>query len=347
MRYKLLGNSGLRVSELCLGTMTFGEDWGWGAPKAECEKIFHSFAEANGNFIDTSCNYTNGTSEKFVGELIAGDRDRFVVATKYSLNMRSNDPNSGGNHRKNLIRSLNASLERLQTDYVDLLWLHMWDGMTPMAEIMRSLDDVVRAGKVRYIGVSDTPAWVVAQTNTMAELRGWTPFVALQVPYNLANRDVERELIPMARSSGLAVCAWAPLAQGLFTGKYTKGTQDQHRGRLSQPDWGISERSKKIASQLDLMAKKFDRSTTHVALNWLRQQKGTTIPIVGATNASQMKENLGCLDFRLTEEQMKQLNDMSRIELGFPRDFLENDEVRGFIFGETFPLIDIANGQSP
>jgi aryl-alcohol dehydrogenase-like predicted oxidoreductase len=346
VRYKLLGNSGLRVSELCLGTMTFGEDWGWGAPKGECEKIFRSFAEANGNFIDTSCNYTNGTSEKFVGELVADDRDRFVVATKYSLNMRSNDPNAGGNHRKNLIRSLDASLERLQTDYVDLLWLHMWDGMTPVEEVMRSLDDVVRAGKVRYVGVSDTPAWVVARANTMAEVRGWTPFVALQVPYNLANRDVERDLIPMARSSGLAVCAWAPLAQGLFTGKYTKGT-DQHGGRLSQLDWGISERSKKIASQLDLMAKEFVRSTTHVALNWLRQQKGTIIPIVGATNASQMKVNLGCLDFRLTEEQMKQLNDMSRIELGFPRDFLENDEVRGFIFGETFPIIDAANGQSP
>jgi aryl-alcohol dehydrogenase-like predicted oxidoreductase len=262
------------------------------------------------------------------------------------LNMRSNDPNAGGNHRKNLIRSLNASLERLQTDYVDLLWLHMWDGMTPVEEVMRSLDDVVRAGKVRYVGVSDTPAWVVARANTMAEVRGWTPFVALQVPYNLANRDVERDLIPMARSSGLAVCAWAPLAQGLFTGKYTKGT-DQHGGRLSQLDWGISERSKKIASQLDLMAKEFVRSTTHVALNWLRQQKGTIIPIVGATNASQMKVNLGCLDFRLTEEQMKQLNDVSRIELGFPRDFLENDEVRGFIFGETFPIIDAANGQSP
>ena len=340
MRYKLLGKSGVRVSELCLGTMTFGEDWGWGAAKPECEKIFRSFVDAGGNFIDTSCNYTNGTSEKFVGEFIANDRDRFVVGTKYSLSMRGKDPNAGGNHRKNLIQSLNASLKRLRTDYVDLLWLHMWDYVTPIEEIMRAFDEVVREGKVRYVGISDTPAWVVARANAIAELRGWTPFVSIQVPYSLADRDVERELIPMAQATGLAVCAWAALAQGLFTGKYTRGFEEDGVGRLSRPDWKPSEGSRNIAKQLDAIAKEAGLPSSHLALNWLRQQKGTVIPIIGATKVSQMTANLQCLNSRLTEEQMRQLNEISKIDLGFPRGFLESDDVRSLIFGETFSLID-------
>ncbi|MFC1662135.1 aldo/keto reductase, partial [Gemmatimonadota bacterium] len=179
MRYKLLGRSGLRVSELGLGTMTFGEEWGWGASKKESQRIFDAYATAGGNFVDTANRYTEGTSERFVGEFVAADRGHFVVATKYTLFNREGDPNAAGNHRKNMVQSLEASLRRLKTDYIDLLWVHAWDFMTPVDEVMRGLDDLVRAGKVLYVGISDTPAWIVSQANTLADLRGWTPFVAL------------------------------------------------------------------------------------------------------------------------------------------------------------------------
>ena len=188
MRYKLLGKTGLRVSELCLGTMTFGEEWGWGASKEESRRIFDAFADAGGNFVDTANLYTGGTSEKFVGDFLKGRRERFVLATKYTLNMAPDDPNGGGNHRKNLVQSLDASLKRLNTDYIDLYWVHAWDGMTPLEETMRALDDVVRAGKVLYVGISDAPAWVVSRANTLAELKDWSPFAALQIQYNLADR---------------------------------------------------------------------------------------------------------------------------------------------------------------
>ena len=208
MRYTLFGRSGLRVSELCLGTMTFGEDWGWGASKEESRRIFDRYVEAGGNFVDTSSNYTNGTAERFVGEFVASDRDHFVLATKYTLTDRPGDPNFGGNHRKNLLRSLEGSLARLDTDRVDVLWLHMWDGMTPVDEVVRALDDVVRSGKALYVGFSDTPAWVVSQANTMAELRGWSRFVGLQLPYSLADRSPERDLLPMAKAFEMAVMVW-------------------------------------------------------------------------------------------------------------------------------------------
>src|SRR4029453_14464897 len=192
MGYRLFGRSGLRVSELALGPMTFGTAWGWGAGRDECRRMFDTYAEAGGNFVDTANNYTNGTSERIVGELVAADRDHFVLATKYSLSTRPDDPNAGGNHRKNLVRAVEASLERLGTDYLDLLWLHMWDGMTPVEEVVRSLDDLVRAGKVLYLGVSDTPAWAVARAVTLAELRGWTAFCGLQVPWSLGGRGGDR-----------------------------------------------------------------------------------------------------------------------------------------------------------
>lgn len=199
MRYKLFGKSGLRVSEMVLGTMTFGEDWGWGADKPTSQAMFNTYAEAGGNFIDTANRYTEGTAEKYVGEFIASDRDHFVVATKFSLFTRRNDPNFSGNHRKNMVQALNASLKRLNTDYVDIYWLHAWDFTTPIEEVMRGLDDMVSAGKVLYVGISDSPAWVVSRANMLAELRGWSQFVGLQVPYSLLSRDVERELLPMAR----------------------------------------------------------------------------------------------------------------------------------------------------
>ena len=229
MRYKLLGHSGLRVSELALGTMTFGEDWGWGASKEESRRMFDAFAQAGGNFIDTANRYTNGTSEKYVGEFVAAERERFVVATKYSLFMRRDDPNASGNHRKNMIQSLEASLKRLNIDYIDLYWVHAWDFMTPVEEVMRALDDMVRAGKILYVGVSDTPAWIVSRANMLAELRGWSRFVGLQIRYNLVDRAAERDLLPMARALDLAVTPWNVLGAGVLTGKYNQKKTAQGR----------------------------------------------------------------------------------------------------------------------
>jgi aryl-alcohol dehydrogenase-like predicted oxidoreductase len=212
MNYRLLGNSGLRVSEMSLGTMTFGEEWGWGASKEEARKIYDAYREAGGNFIDTANVYTNGTSELFLGDLMAGHSDKIVLATKYTNSAPLNDANSGGNHRKSMMRSVEASLRRLNTDYIDLYWLHIWDGLTPVDEVMRAFDDLVSQGKVLYIGVSDAPAWWVAQANTLAELRGWSKFAGLQIEYSLAERTVERELIPMAKAFNLGLVAWSQLA---------------------------------------------------------------------------------------------------------------------------------------
>src|ERR1700752_3606430 len=220
MKYRLLGNSGLRVSEAALGTMTFGEDWGWGATKDEARKVYDSFREAGGNFIDTANLYTNGASESFLGEFMEGHRESVVLATKYTNAMPGTDPNAGGNQRKNMMQSVEASLKRLRTDYIDLYWVHIWDRLTPVEEVMRGLDDLVRQGKVLYVGISDAPAWWIAQANTLAELRGWTQFIGLQIEYSLVERTVERELIPMAKALNLGVLAWSPLAHGVLTGKY-------------------------------------------------------------------------------------------------------------------------------
>ena len=225
MRYRLLGKSGLRVSELCLGTMTFGEDWGWGSSKDESRQVLDAFLEAGGNFIDTANVYTNGTSETLLGEFLKGDRDRAVLATKYTNAMPGTDPNAGGNQRKNMMRSVEASLKRLQTDYIDLYWLHIWDKMTPIEEVMRAFDDLVRQGKILHAGVSDMAAWAVARANTLAELRGWTPFVGLQIEYSLIERTVERELLPMAEALGLGVTAWSPLAGGRPHGQVRRGAR--------------------------------------------------------------------------------------------------------------------------
>ena len=333
MKYQLLGKSGLRVSELCLGTMTFGEDWGWGASREESRKIFDLFVEAGGNFIDTSNNYTNGTSEKFLGEFTKPDRDHFVIATKYSLSERKTDPNFGGNHRKNMRRSVEGSLKRMTTDYIDLLWLHMWDGMTPVEEVMRALDDLVRAGKVLYVGISDTPAWVVSQANMLADLRGWSRFVAYQGEYSLASRAPERDILPMAQALGMTFLAWGILEGGELTGKYNIPSDEPKRSKDS------NERIKNIASTLMELAKEVGHTPSQVALNWVRQRPYHIIPIIGARSEKQLTDNLGCLDFELTEEQIKCLNDASPIDLGFPHSFLGSDHVHGLIFGETFSQI--------
>ena len=335
MRYKLLGRSGLRVSELCLGTMTFGDDWGWGAPKDESQKIFDKFVDAGGNFIDTANNYTNGTSEKFVGEFVKTDRDHFVVATKYTLSERGTDPNFGGNHRKNMRRSVEGSLKRLDTDHIDLLWLHMWDGMTPVEEVMRALDDLVHAGKVLYVGISDTPAWVVSQANTLADLRGWSRFVAYQGEYSLASRAPERDILPMTKAFDMTFLPWGILEGGELTGKYNSATPSDEPKRSKD----TNERIKNIAADLMKLAYEIGCTPSQVALNWVRQRPFHMIPIIGARSEQQLQDNLGCLDFELTSDQIERLNDASPIDLGFPHSFLNSDHVRGLIFGKTFEQI--------
>jgi len=333
MHYQLLGRSGLRVSELCLGTMTFGDDWGWGAPKDESKRIFDMFAEAGGNFIDTANNYTNGTSERFLGEFIRADRDHFVLATKYTLSERASDPNHGGNHRKNMRRSVDGSLRRLGTDHIDLLWVHMWDAMTPVDEVLRALDDLVSAGKVLYIGISDTPAWVVSQANTLAELRGWSRFIAYQGEYSLASRAPERDLLPMTQAFGMAYLAWGLLEGGELTGKYNVASSEPKRSKEA------SDRIKSIAAVLMELAQKTGYSPSQIAINWARQSHGNLIPILGARSGAQLKDNLGSLDFELTGEQVERLNRANPIDLGFPHSFLNSDHVRSLIFGETFGKI--------
>ena len=341
MRYKLLGKSGLRVSELCLGTMTFGEDWGWGSSKEDSRKVFDAFAEAGGNFLDTADLYTNGTSEKYVGEFIAADREKWVVATKYSLNTGNGEVNAGGNHRKNMVQSVEASLKRLNVDYIDLLWLHAWDFTTPVEEVMRSFDDLVRAGKVLYIGISDTPAWIISQANTLASWRGWTPFIGLQVEYSLRERAPERDLLPMAQAFEIGVTAWSPLGGGVLTGKYNRPAEESEKtGRLTDGMFKINERDLKIAETVVAIANEIGRSPAQVALTWLRQQPGSIIPIIGSRKVKQVQDNLACLEFELTLAQLQQLDEVSAIDWGFPHDFLKSDMVQDFGFGGGLKLID-------
>lgn len=336
MRYKLLGRSGLRVSELCLGTMTFGQDWGWGASREESRAMYDAFRGAGGNFIDTANLYTNGTSETFLGEFTAAERASIVLATKYTNAVPGNDPNAAGNHRKSMMQAVEASLRRLQTDYIDLYWLHIWDFLTPIEEVMRGFDDLVRAGKILYAGISDAPAWVVARANTMAELRGWTSFIGLQIEYSLIQRTPERELLPMARELEIGVTAWAPLASGVLTGKYNDPS-DAEPKRIQ--DATIDERKQRIVDAVQVVAAESGRSPSQIAINWVRQQPGV-IPIMGARTLKQAQDNLDALKFKLTSDELKKLDEASRIELGFPHDFFARDLVRGFVYGGTRELID-------
>jgi aryl-alcohol dehydrogenase-like predicted oxidoreductase len=334
MRYTLLGRSGLRVSEVALGTMTFGEAWGWGASEEESRRIFDAYAEAGGNFVDTACNYTDGQSEEIVGALTEPDREHFVLATKYTLTSRRDDPNAGGNHRKNLVQTLEASLRRLRTDYVDLLWLHMWDGMTPVEEVVRALDDVVSSGKALYVGISDTPAWVVSRAVTLAHQYGWSPFVAVQAPYSLADRDVERELLPMANELGLTFTPWGMLEGGALTGKYLDDTDEPRRYESGGP------KTNAMAREVIAVADEVGATPAQVAIAWVCAQPWHLIPIVGARSETQLRENLGALDVELSPEQVERLDSVSGFRVGFPREFLESEHVRGLIFGDTFELID-------
>lgn len=339
MRYKLLGRSGLRVAELCLGTMTFGEEWGWGSNKDESRAVLNAYAEAGGNFIDTADKYTNGTSEKMLGEFLKGEREKWVLATKFTSNNRPDDPNGGGNHRKNIVQACEASLKRLGMDYIDLYWLHAWDGVTPADEVMRALDDLVRAGKVLHIGVSDTPAWIISQANTMADLRGWTPYVGLQIEYSLVERTVERDLIPMAHALDIGVTAWSPLASGLLTGKYKQKTDEPKRLEKAAHFVQQDERKQRIVDAVLEVARQADRSAAQVALNWVRQRHNT-IPIIGARKLDQLKDNMACLEWKLSDEQIARLDEVSAVDLGFPHDFLKKPSVRQVMWGNMADTID-------
>ncbi|WP_437730778.1 aldo/keto reductase [Sorangium sp. So ce1335] len=342
--YRLLGRSGLRVSPLALGAMTFGTDWGWGSDRDETRRIVDAYLDRGGNFIDTANKYTNGTSERLVGELAGDRRERLVIATKYTLTMRPGDPNSGGNHRKSMVRSVEASLERLRTDYIDLLYLHAWDGTTPVEEILRAMDDLVRAGKVLYVGISDTPAWQVARMQAIADLRGWAPLVALQIEYSLIERTVERELIPMAQEMGLGVIPWSPLGSGVLTGKYTRadleaggGTADASgtRKNVAAANGALTERGLGIAEVVKAVATESGKTPAQIALAWTLLHPAVTAPILGARTLKQLEDNLGALDVRLTDGQRARLERASAVELGFPHDFLARPMTRSVMFGDV------------
>ncbi len=340
MRYKLLGKSGLRVSELCLGTMTFGEDWGWGASKEASRKMFDLFVEAGGNFIDTSPNYTNGTSEKYLGEFIAADRDQFVVATKYTLRRPGSDLkdlNAGGNHRKNMVRSVEGSLKRLNTDYIDLLYLHMWDRTTPVEEVMRGLDDLVRAGKILYAGISDTPAWIVSYAQAMAELRGWSRLIVYQGEYNLLERGIEQDVLPMTRALDMAVLAFSLLGGGALTGKFNRPDGPGESTRVRQ----VSEREKATAEVLMQIAAEVGCTPSQVAISWGRQQSPNIIPILGARRESQLQDNLGALNLTLSAEHLKRLSEANPVELAFPQNVWDEHVRRDLIFGERVDSLDM------
>ncbi|WP_437275292.1 aldo/keto reductase [Sorangium sp. So ce375] len=342
--YRLLGRSGLRVSPLALGTMTFGTDWGWGSDRDEASRILDAYLDRGGNFIDTANKYTNGTSERLIGELAGDRRERLVLATKYTLTMRPGDPNAGGNHRKNMVRSVEASLDRLKTDYIDLLYLHAWDATTPVEEILRAMDDLVRAGKVLYVGISDTPAWQVSRMQAIADLRGWAPLVALQIEYSLIERTVERELIPMAQEMGLGVIPWSPLASGVLTGKYTRadldaggGTADAagSRKNVAAANGSLTERGLGIADVVKAVAAESGKTPAQIAIAWTLLHPAVTAPIMGARTVKQLEDNLAALDVRLTDGQRARLDQVSAVELGFPHDFLARPLSRSVMFGDV------------
>jgi len=337
MNYKLLGRSGLKVSELCLGAMGFGTEGGWGAEKDASFAIIDAFANAGGNFIDTANVYKLGTSEKIIGEYLGNhDRDYFVLATKYTLKDNTTNPNASGNNRKNMMRSVEESLKRLKTDFIDVLYLHIWDNITPIDEVLRGLDDLIKQGKITYAAISDTPAWVVSKGNTLAELMGWSQFIALQVEYSLLARTAERELIPMAKHYGMTVTPWAPLAGGALTGKYLRGEQ----GRVKPESNRRNNRAQTITETVVDIAAELGVSESHVALQWMMDRDFSCIPIVGATKIDQLNDNLKAVDTKLTPDHFKKLNEASAIELGFPGDFFNEDAVKMNSFGGFYDRVE-------
>lgn len=340
-QYRLLGRSGLRVSPLALGTMTFGKDWGWGADASEARRIFDLYVDRGGNFVDTAVNYTDGASERLLGEFMREKRERLVIATKFTMAREPGNPNSGGNHRLNLQRSVEQSLRQLGTDRIDLLYLHTWDFTTQPDEVMRALDDLVRAGKIVYAGICNTPAWRIAQLQTLADLRGWSPLVALQIEYSLIERTVEHELIPMAAALGLGVLPWSPLGGGVLTGKYTRADIDDSReAAVSATRKGVmassgqlSEHALKIADVVGAVAKEIGATASQVALAWTISNPAVTAPVMGARTIAQAEDNLGALNVSLSNEQRARLDEVSAVEPIFPTRFVDRPLVQQLIFG--------------
>ncbi|BAU10329.1 aldo/keto reductase [Leptolyngbya sp. NIES-3755] len=342
MNYYTLGKSGLRVSQLALGTMTFGTEWGWGADEETARQLFNTYMDAGGNFIDTADLYTGGTSESWLGKFIQERnlRDRTIIATKFSYNAEPGNPNAGGNGRKNIFRAVEGSLKRLGTDYIDLYILHTWDRITPAEEVMRTLDDLVRSGKVRHVGLSDVPAWYAARSQTLAEWRGYEPLSTLQLEYSLVERNIEREFVPLGQELGMGVMVWSPLASGLLSGKYKPsegGTVGEGRletvKNVSNPAFQkFSDRNWKIVAELEKVAKELDRPMAQVAVNWTVNRPGIASVIVGATKLSQLKDNLEALNFEIPKELSDRLEQVSRPESQFPYSFFEND-IQGMIHG--------------
>jgi len=323
--YVTLGRSGLRVSPFCLGAMTFGEDFGWGSSVKESAAIMDRFIERGGNFIDTANLYTKGHSEKIIGDHLGHDkqkRDRLVIATKFSANHYPGDPNGGGSSRKSIIGACEQSLRRLRTDYIDLYWLHNWDKHTPIDETMAALHDLVRAGKVRYIGVSDTPAWKVTEAQMIAKFRGWSQFVGLQIEYSLLERTVEGELVPMAQGLGMGVTPWSPLKGGILSGKYTR-----HNAGTVQPgrSWSaglLHEETYKLIDEVQRVATEANSTVARVAMAWVQGRPGVSSTIFGARTLQQLDDNLAAIDVKLSAEQVARLDALTKPKLNFPAEFL-------------------------
>jgi aryl-alcohol dehydrogenase-like predicted oxidoreductase len=332
--YVSLGRSGVRVSPICLGAMTFGQDWGWGSGVEESKQILDRYIDLGGNFIDTANGYTKGHSEAIIGEHIGrhpARRDRLVIATKFLTNMYRGDPNGGGAGRKSLVSACENSLRRLQTDYIDLYWMHFWDRFTPIEETMRALDDLVAAGKVRYIGFSDTPAWKVAQAQTTAVLKGWTPLIALQLEYSLLERTIEGELIPAALELGLGVTPWSPLKSGMLTGKYTReSVKTATPGRGVFVSRAFTEHAFNVLDVLTTVAREAGTTIARAALAWIVERPGVASTIIGARTMEQLEDNLGALEVRLNPEQIKALDEVSLPKLNFPHDFVEGVKAFGY-----------------
>ncbi|MBB4634403.1 aldo/keto reductase [Longimicrobium terrae] len=340
MRYRILGeHTGLRVSEIVLGTAMFGTGWGYGTDRDESRRILDGYVDAGGNFLDTADTYQFGDSETFLGEMIAGRRDEFVVATKYTLGAAAQGTvSTTGNSRKNMRQSVEASLRRLRTDHIDLLWVHMPDGVTPMDEIVRGLDDLVRAGKIVYGGLSDFPAWRVARGATMAELRGWAPIAALQTEYSLVERTSDRELLPMSSALGLGVVGWSPLGGGVLTGKYRRG----ERGRVTEMKRVIqvedTPQRTAVIDTLEAVAREAGSNPGRVAISWVAS-KGV-IPIIGPRTRAQLDDNLAATELRLTPDQLRRLDEASAIPLGFPHDLLAAEANRSRLAAGRHDLVD-------
>jgi aryl-alcohol dehydrogenase-like predicted oxidoreductase len=335
MRYRLLGQGGLRVAQLFLGAMTFGEQGGVGASAQEARRMLDAYAEAGGNVVDTAINYRGGQSETIVGELLQGRRDDFVVSTKYTVSRNPADVNAAGNHRKNLRLSLETSLRRLHTDHIDLYWVHVWDRHTPIEETMRALDDAVSAGKILYLGISDSPAWVVSRANTLADWRGYAPFVGLQVPYNLLNRDIERELLPMAEAYGMSVAAWGPLASGVLSGKFTGAGGAEGPTRVSAQS--LTDRDRAVARAVQEVAGELGATPAQVAIAWTMARSASVHPILGARSLAQLADNLAAVDIELSQDAVDRLEKPTAFQVGFPTDFI--DGIEGWVYGERGGLV--------